>query len=284
MSDLTGQQRLRRTLLGSYKRVDVDVALAELRLTIRHLENDLTSARESVAALDQELRDARVELDSRRARELEIDQAFQAAQSRVREIEQAAEARASAIVAEAEEQASRTRSDAYSNKETIGAQVEELLALRDSLVQSLRGVIRDFDFAVERVERGDSVFAGEPAYEGDEAAPGAALEPTGEHGKRAYGAEDGDLFQERVELDAGPFHDFASLSAFERSLAHLPKVEDVYVRRLTGERALIEITLAEPIALVEAMRDFLPQELEIEQLERGRLAVTLLAASAAGAS
>jgi hypothetical protein len=279
MSDLVGQQRLRRSLLG-YRRGDVDVALAELRLTVRHSESDLAAARDSVAALEHDLRDARIELDGRRAREAEIEQAFQAAQERVREIEQAAQARASAIVAEAQEQAAKTRSEAYSSKETIGAQVEELLALRDSLVQSLRGVIRDFDFAVERVERGDSVFAAETAVEEVEAAPrgdGAQAKSQG----RDYGAEDGQLFDGQIELEAGPFPDFASLSAFERALGRLPKVEDVYVRRLTGERALIELSLAEPLALVEAMRDFLPYELEIGQAERGRLALTLYAASAA---
>src|SRR5436190_3551823 len=154
-------QRLGRALVG-YRRTDVEVALAELRLTLRHLQDDLAETRERAEATERELREARIELDGRRAREAEVQQAFDAAQERVREIELTAEATARAILAEAEEKASRTRAEAHLRTESVSGQIDELLNLRDTLVQTMRGVIRDFDYAVERVEKGESVLPAEP--------------------------------------------------------------------------------------------------------------------------
>src|SRR5256885_4594670 len=148
MSDLSNQ-RLRRSLLG-YRRTEVEVALAELRLTLRHLQEDLAETRERATTVEAELREARIELDSRRARETEVQQAFDAAQERVREVELAAEATARAILAEAEEKASRTRAEAHLRTESVSGHVDELLRQRDTLVCTIRGVIRSFDYAGAR--------------------------------------------------------------------------------------------------------------------------------------
>jgi hypothetical protein len=277
MSDTTNQ-RLRRSLLG-YRRTQVEVALAELRLTLRHVQEDLAETRERASRTDAELREARIELDSRRARELEIQQAFDAAQERVREVELSAEATARAILADAEEKASRTRAEAHLRTESVSGQIDELLNLRDTLVQTMRGVIRDFDYAVERVEKGESVLQAEPAALPQQEPQGA--QPALVSVPRAHGPEDEQRFEGRVELEAGPFGDFAALSSFERALARLGGVEDVYVRRFAGERALIELSLAQPLPLVGVMRDSLPYGLEIQSLEPGR--ISLKVAVAAGA-
>ena len=91
------------------------------------------------------------------------------------------------------------------------------------------------------------------------------------------------VFETRVELDAGPFTDFAALSAFERALAHLPKVEDVYVRRLADDRALIELTLAEPAPLLETMRETLPYSLDVRSANRTKIVVNVAVQQPAGA-
>lgn len=91
------------------------------------------------------------------------------------------------------------------------------------------------------------------------------------------------LFETRVELDAGPFTDFAALSAFERALAHLPKVEDVYVRRLADDRALIELTLSEPAPLLTEMRASLPYSIDVRSANRSKLVVNVAAQQPAGA-
>jgi hypothetical protein len=93
---------------------------------------------------------------------------------------------------------------------------------------------------------------------------------------------DEQIFETRVELDAGPFSDFASLSAFERALAQLPMVDDVYVRRLAEDRALIELTLSEPSPLLAAMHGSLPYGLEVRSANRSKLVVNVHAESTAG--
>jgi DivIVA protein len=288
MSD-SSSQRLRLSLLG-YRRTQVEVALAELRLTVRHLQEDVTETRERARRLEDELREARIELDSRRARETEITQAFEAAQERVREVEAAAEMTARAILAEAEEKASRTRAEAHLRTESVSGQIDELLRLRDTLVQTMRGVIRDFDYAVERVEKGESVLPAEPTAAAlpEPAANGngngnghvnGTANGNGAHPARPRGPEDEQAFEGRVELDAGPFGDFAALSSFERSLSRLAGVEDVYVRRFSGDRALIELTLAHPLPLLAEMRDHMPYGLDVQAIEPGRLAVTVAVAA-----
>jgi hypothetical protein len=86
-----------------------------------------------------------------------------------------------------------------------------------------------------------------------------------------------------VELDVGPFADFAALSAFERSLVHLAKVEDVYVRRLADDRALIELTLSEPAPLLQTMRETLPYSIDVRSANRTRLVVNVTAQQPTGA-
>lgn len=70
-------------------------------------------------------------------------------------------------------------------------------------------------------------------------------------------------FAGRVELDAGPFEDFDSIAAFEGELARLPNVDDVYVVRIDGERAVIELSLAGSTPLVAEMRERLPYTLRV---------------------
>src|SRR3954451_12020337 len=214
MSD-SSSQWLRLSLVG-YRRTQVEVALAELRLTVRHLQEDVTETRERATRVEDELREARIELDSRRARETEVQQAFDAAQERVREVEATAEMTARAILAEAEEKASRTRAEAHLRTESVSGQVDELLRLRDTLVQTMRGVIRDFDYAVERVEKGESVLPAEPTMPQlpEPVANGNGNGHTNGNGNgaahppREHSPEDEQAFEGRVELDAGPFGDF----------------------------------------------------------------------------
>jgi cell division septum initiation protein DivIVA len=94
-------------------------------------------------------------------------------------------------------------------------------------------------------------------------------------------ASDDQLFGVKVELDAGPFADFGSLSAFERALALLPRVEDVYVRRLAADRALIELTLGEEGPLIAAMRESLPYEFAVREASSTTLVLDVTSPEAA---
>ncbi len=266
-------------------------------------------------ALETELAVARSEIEGYRSKEQELNEQIGAALRRANEIEEAAQARAREVIASAEEVSLRARSEAHKRIEDTSDQFNELLRLKENLLETMRGVVSDFDHAVARVERGEQLFPeaqptapapqpaptveappvvpvqappaeAPPAYVEPEPAalsipalPVSSPEPPPHESPPA--AEE-QIFETRVELDAGPFSDFASLSAFERSLSHLPRVEDVYVRRLADDRALIELTLSEPSPLLQAMRESLSYSLEVRSASRAKLVVNVFAQSPAG--
>ena len=227
----------------------------------------------------------------------------------------------------------RARAAPEAAEEETGGQFNELIRLKENLVVALRGVVGEFEEALSRVERGESLF-GRPApapapapYAAApppptitpaaptpppppaafSAPPEAAAPPpaTEQHAPFApppppYArpsapvppesfappaaepvAREEPLFETQVELDAGPFPDFASLSTFERSLARLPRVEDVYVRRLADDRVVIELTLSEPTQLVATMRETLPYDIQVQSASRSKLVINVLAHSTA---
>ncbi len=143
---------------GGYRREDVELALAEVRLTLRQLDNDLETLRDRNRQLEAELAAARAEIEALRGREHELSQTMAAALGRAREIEEGADARARDIVARAEEAALRIRTEASRRIEDSSAQFDELLRLKDNLLASMRSVVADFDEAISRVERREQLF------------------------------------------------------------------------------------------------------------------------------
>ena len=85
------------------------------------------------------------------------------------------------------------------------------------------------------------------------------------------------LFEGAIVLDAGPFTDIATLSAFEQGLAHVPGAEDVYVSGFEGNRALVEVRLAHPVALVREMRQTVPAQFTVTDAAAGRLRLDVTA-------
>ena len=415
---MSAQERYQRPPLrykrfgGGYRREDVEFALAELRLTLRQLDNDLESLRDRNRELEAELQHARNEIESFRGKEHELSQTMSSALRRANEIEDGANSRAREIIAQAEEAAMRIRSEASRRIEDSSAQFNELLRLKDNLLDAMRSVVGDFDQAISRVERGEQLFPGvmqaaetappppppappaeepwpkpmeatpaaeerapaqpfvappeaipEPAPAAPSPPPVAPPQPVPDTASipaappppppepcvaptpppapypvpappdprpvsaaapppvspppaaappplspppppppaaaapppvappppppaapppPAEPTEAAEVvFETRVELDAGPFSDFAALSAFERSLAHLPKVEDVYVRRLADDRALIELTLSEPAPLLQTMKESLPYQLDVRSANRSKLVVNVTAQTTA---
>jgi hypothetical protein len=283
---------LRRALGGGYRREDVEFALAELRLTLRQLDNDLESLGDRNRELESELVVARSEIEGYRSKELELNDQISAAIRRACEIEEKAQARAREIVGDAEEIARRARLELHKRIEDTSNQFDELLRRKEGLLEAMLGVVGDFDQAIAGVELAElpppaTAASAEPAPAPQpEPAPTElsipeppppslesvpALEPVS--------AAEEQIFETRVELDAGPFSDVASLSAFERSLSHLPRVEDVYVSRLAGDRAPIELTLSEPSPLLQAMRETLPYSFEVHSASRAKIVLTVVAHS-----
>jgi DivIVA protein len=359
MSTPEGSQRppLRyRRFGGGYRREDVEFALAEMRLTLRQLDNDLTSLHDRNRELQGELARTRSDIEAFRSKEHELWQTMSIALRRAEEIEEGATARAREIVAQAEEAATRIRSEVSSRIEDTRAQFNELLRLKDNLLEEMRRVVGDFDHAISEVGRREQPFPGamkdaagearpEPVQEAvppvepatlpaepvpappvsqikqSGPSPSAPVEPVvsrpvvSESVPAAPRALDPDsisipaappppvtplpvspppvspapaaaqeepVFETRLELDAGPFSDFAALSAFERALGHLSEVEEVYVRRLADDRALIELTLNRAAPLLQTMRESLPYVIDVRSASRSKIVVNVSVQTPAG--
>lgn len=278
MTDLIEYPRLRyRRFGGGYRRDEVLFHLRELEATVRQLEAGLASSRERSQSLVAELAGARAEIGALRAREHEVDEALAGANRRAHDVVETAELQARAVLAQAEEQAARIRGEAHLKVDDIGKQLEEILRLRDTMLGLLKGAVQDVGTAVGKIERGEPVFGTAPS------APRVSAESKHQPDE-AHEPLPGDeaLFERRVELDAGPFADFATLSSFERSLGALPNVEDVYVRRFAGERATIELTMASEQPLLRLLRGALPYRFDAERTESGSLRLTVSTPALAG--
>lgn len=269
--------RLRRSLFG-YRRADVVAAL-------EHLGWQLDGLAASVDRLYLERQELRARLDHAEAAR---DRALEEQEERLERIAQdrraldlargdqhLAEARAQAarLLAEAEEQAARLRHEAGLRVGDSASRLEDLLHVREQLLGELRGLL---------VSYGD--LLGE--HEGRPLERPAKAEPRVEElpadGLPAVAENGGGLFPRHVELDAGPFGDFTELSAFERALARLPKVDDVYIRSFGDERATIELSLTEQTPLAYDLTTKLPYGLRLERGDDARLHVEVLPAVAVG--
>ena len=260
-------------------------------MTLRQLANDLESLGDRNRELESELVAARSEIEGYRSKELELNDQISAAIRRACEIEDKAQARAREIIGDAEEIARRARLELQKRIEDTSNQFDELLQRKEGLLEAMLGVVGDFDQAIARVELAEllpatTAASPQPAPEPQPASttisipePPPSLESVPE--LEPVPAAEEQIFETRVELDAGPFSDFASLSAFERSLSHLPRVEDVYVSRLAGDRAPIELTLSEPSPLLQAMRETLPYSFEVHSASRAKIVLDVVAQSPA---
>ena len=247
-----------------YSRRDVEVAFAEGRMALHQLREQSREQRDWIEKLDTELERSRGELEATRAREHEIQRLTIAAEQQAAEIEDAARERARQITATAEERATSMRTESALRAEEVSRQIDELLRVREQLVRAARGAAQQLDAAVTGIERGDYPLAADP--------PRAPLE---DHVERGETDGDGRLFDPVVEVDAGPFGDFAELSTFERALGRMPKVQDVYIRRFADERATIELTLVEAAPVVDLLHDVLPNEFDVVAATAGTLKITV---------
>jgi hypothetical protein len=236
--------KLRRSWLSGYRVGDVAVLRARLELTIAHLTQALEAARARLAESEAE-------------RERLATEGSALARARADELVEAARIDAARIRAAAalEEQEARTR-------------VAELLRLQDTLATTIRTVTHDFERAMAGAE--DPAPAPEPEQpEPEPPAPEPFPAPTPPPPPPAARG-----FARTVELEAGPFRDFASLSAFEDALGTLSRVDEVYVRRFEGDRATIELTLdVDPAAFLDEMAARLPYTLSVDRADADRIAV-----------
>jgi hypothetical protein len=123
-------------------------------------------------------------------------------------------------------------------------QLDELLAFRDRLVRTTDELVSE----LSRVLTELGVDAPDPA----------ATVLTG-----------------RVVVEAAPFGDLATLSAFEQALMRVPGVAGVHVRSLDAGRAVIDVQLAGPVALGAALRATATVAFSVSDARDGQLTVAL---------
>ena len=265
--------RLRRTLFG-YRRSDVTAALEHLGWQLEGLAgsvNRLYLERQDLRACVDQADQIRERALAEQAERLERNAEERRALDLARGDQHLAEARVQAAqaLAEAEEQAARLRHEAGLRVGDAASRLEDLLHVREQLLGELRGLLVTYgdllgEHDAKPLERGMR-----PAEKPEQPLPALReLPPAAANG--------GGLFPANVELDAGPFADFAELSAFERALARLPKVDDVYIRAFGDERATIELSLTEQTPLAHDLVAKLPYGLRLERSGDARLVVELL--------
>jgi hypothetical protein len=126
---------------------------------------------------------------------------------------------------------------------------------------------------LDRLDRTLRRLEGELVLARTESLPPAGAQPP----SPPPGPRDEQLFDLRVEVDAGPFADFDELTAFEHRLAVLAHVGEVYVRRFFAGRAIVEIAADRKLPLVAVLHDALPGGFSVELAERDALKITLAA-------
>lgn len=202
---------LRRSLLG-LRRADALRVIEDLRGQVAKIAAQLHGIWDENRALKAELVALQAELDRHSARRPDA------------EVQTEARVEAARLVAAAEERAALRERQAAERVGEAGTRLVDLLRLREQLVNELRGTLQSYRETLDR--------AGEPR---EEAPAPQAVEPA----LRIVP----DLPTRRVHVDAGPFADLDGVSTFERSLAAIAGVDDVYVRAFAGGRADVELSL-----------------------------------------
>ena len=184
-----------------------------------------------------------------------------------------ADAQAQAIVADARAEAAHIVDQAAARVAAIGDQIDELQRLRDDLQRSVRTLVEEYERALARGAPDGAPPVAAPTLQEQAGAfspPAADPEPPP---AAPPPAADGRVFEGQIVVNAGPFTDIATLGDFEQALARLPQAEDVYVRGFEGNRALIDVKLGGPVALLDEMRDGLPFDFRLVDVGQGRITI-----------
>lgn len=145
----------------------------------------------------------------------------------------------------------------------LAAEVDELARFREQLRTTARELEAEYARLLTRLG------TAEPA------APAVAEPPLPQAPAEAPAPPAAHPFSGRVTLAAGPFADIAALGAFERALAGLPGVADVYVAGFEDRRAAIELELDRPVELAEPLSALAGPEGSVRRTAPGSLVVDL---------
>jgi DivIVA protein len=226
------KERFRRALRG-YDPEEVDAAIDARDARLARLEREAQRLAERVVERERKLQEA-------------LKRPVAAAADTNRVALSRALASVEEIYAQARRQATRMRMKALDDAVQMAERVTELTSLRDELgarIAELAEVAR----TRLRIEA--------------EQVP--ALEPPAESGDATYAG--------RVEVEVGPFNDFAQLTGFEDAAAGIRGASDIHVKRFSRGRAIVSMNLADPVELLRELEERAPFDFVVRDMRSGGL-------------
>jgi hypothetical protein len=151
-------------------------------------------------------------------------------------------------------------------------QLDELLRFRDQLSEAATKLVEDYSRILEQLSR----------VTGDAPVPPPAPHPTPAAGHATFPvpppattSSESTLFSGHVAIHAGPFEDIAALAQFEEALRAVPHAEQVSVRKLKDQRAVVDLQLGAEVPLVFELRRASDQTFDVDDVGEGRLDLTM---------
>jgi len=274
---------LKRALFG-YRRADVERVLAEAELAAGRAAELARTYELRSGQLEAALEQTRVGCAERDRRiawlEAELDLSRSYAASELRGL--------AALGAELEDlrlgargQATRIRLQALREAAEVSGRVRTIVGAPEGAAESL---LRALERSIDRL---GSVWEGAEAEDGVDSpqpAAGPVVPPDPElaeleaalerHGGSAVVEPPED---ERILVDIGPFSDFSQLVSFEDAANAIDATSEISIRRFSGGRASIDVSLREPIDLLGELKSRCELDFEVRSSGAGELILDLAA-------
>ena len=93
----------------------------------------------------------------------------------------------------------------------------------------------------------------------------------------------GDVFDGRVEIEVGPFHDFSQLVGFEDAAGAITATSQISVTRFARGRATLEMRLSEPVELLRELEERSPFQFAVRDQRADRVVLDVPAPGAEAA-
>jgi len=93
----------------------------------------------------------------------------------------------------------------------------------------------------------------------------------------------GDVFDGRVEIEVGPFHDFSQLVGFEDAAGAITATSQISVTRFARGRATLEMRLSEPVELLRELEERSPFHFAVRDQRADRVVLDVPAPGAEAA-
>ena len=150
-------------------------------------------------------------------------------------------------------------------------QLDVLIRFRDELERSTRQLMAEYDRVLGSLGSPVSVGVPPPPRTSEAATPGPWRPAPAALARKL----DDVVLDGAITVDAGPFTNIAALSGFEQALAAVPGVREVHVRSFEGAAAIVDVTLARPVALGSELRRRSPVSCTVTAAHVGRLSLAV---------